>query len=108
MTQLLGSGFTHWCSSLLTERKPMEARINVVLSKMAPSLNSKQLKHLSTVLRAVFSDSALFQRGSDNEVILTSFLTAKQVEGCSPKTIKYYRNTLVMMNEVLDKPYVQR
>ena len=85
----------------------MEARINIVLNKMAPFLNSKQLKHLSTVLRVVLSDDALFQRDSDNEAILASYLTARRVEGCSPKTIEYYRNTLVMMNGVLDKPYAQ-
>ncbi|MCH4858155.1 tyrosine-type recombinase/integrase [Bifidobacterium pseudocatenulatum] len=39
--------------------------------------------------------------------LLTLFLTAKEVEGCSPKTIAYYESTLQHMTKALAKPYTR-
>ena len=38
---------------------------------------------------------------------MTLFLTAKEVEGCSPKTISYYESTLRHMTDTVAKPYTQ-
>lgn len=37
--------------------------------------------------------------------LLKLFLTAKEIEGCSPRTIAYYRTTLAHMAQALAKPY---
>ena len=39
--------------------------------------------------------------------LLKLFLTAKEIEGCSPRTIAYYRTTLAHMTQALAKPYTQ-
>lgn len=39
--------------------------------------------------------------------LLESFLIAKEVEGCSPKTLAYYESTISKMNAALAKPYTQ-
>ena len=39
--------------------------------------------------------------------LLKLLLTAKEIEGCSPKTIAYYRTTLAHMTQALAKPYTQ-
>ena len=38
-----------------------------------------------------------------NDELLTLFLSAKQVEGCSERSLKYYRTTLSKMNEKINK-----
>lgn len=85
----------------------MEAKIELIMNQMQASLNSTQLKRLASILKTVLVGEEMKKNACDCSQLLNSFLTAKRVEGCSPKTIEYYRNTLAMMNDVLDKSYTQ-
>lgn len=85
----------------------METTINTILSQMQALLTSRQLKRLTEVLHSQLKDHNSISNHDTPDDILPSFLTAKEVEGCSPKTLEYYRNTLSMMNDVLSKPYTQ-
>lgn len=80
----------------------METTINTVLIQMQPILTCDQLKCLGDVLRRAFS---LQERDDTN--LLTLFLTAKEVEGCSPRTISYYESTIKHMVDSVAKPYTQ-
>ena len=84
----------------------MEAIINTVLAQMQPLLNGHQLKQLAITLRAAFEHDKQPPK-EDPADLLALFLTAKEVEGCSPKTIAYYRTTLEHMTEAVAKPYTQ-
>ena len=84
----------------------MEAIINTVLAQMQPLLNGRQLKQLAITLRAAFEHDKQPPK-EDSADLLALFLTAKEVEGCSPKTIAYYRTTLEHMTEAVAKPYTQ-
>jgi site-specific recombinase XerD len=84
----------------------MDAIINTALAQMQPLLNGHQLKHLTITLRAAFEHDKQPPR-EDPADLLDLFLTAKEVEGCSPKTIAYYRTTLEHMTETVAKPYTQ-
>lgn len=42
-----------------------------------------------------------------NSSLLGLFLTAKEVEGCSPRTIAYYESTLKHMDSSVGQPYTQ-
>lgn len=42
-----------------------------------------------------------------NEELLTNFLSAKQVEGCSTRSIGYYKSTLENLIKILEKPLNQ-
>lgn len=79
----------------------MESLINTVLSEMQPVLKAHQLKQLANVLRSTLKPSSTPIRRD----LLPLFLTAKEVEGCSPKTIRYYESTLVHLSKSLGKPY---
>lgn len=83
----------------------MEAKINAILLQMQPTLTPLQLQELSKVLR-FFLDG---QEGAENteDDLLALFLTAKEVEGCSSKTLAYYESTISKMNAALAKPYTQ-
>lgn len=81
----------------------MEAMINYVLLEMQPFLESHQLKRLSSALRSAFD----LKQSSAAQDLLGLFLIAKEVEGCSSKTIAYYESTLRRMTDVIAKPYTQ-
>lgn len=81
----------------------MEFVINSVLAEMQAVLNPHQLKRLASVLRQSLDSKQL---ESDKD-LLALFLTAKEVEGCSPKTIEYYENTLSHMTAAISKPCSQ-
>ena len=80
----------------------METTINLVLAQMQPMLDCSQLKRLGEVLRI-----ALSPRQTGEGDLLHQFLTAKEVEGCSPRTITYYESTIRHMADTVAKPYAQ-
>lgn len=41
----------------------------------------------------------------DNESALNLFISSKNVEGCSAKSLKYYKTTLISLLEKINKPY---
>ena len=41
----------------------------------------------------------------DNESALNLFISSKNVEGCSTKSLKYYKTTLISLLEKINKPY---
>ena len=40
---------------------------------------------------------------NDNPKLIDSFISAKRIEGCSEKTLKYYRTTIETMEIAIDK-----
>lgn len=81
----------------------MEATINAVLLEMQAILKPYQLKRLASTLKQALGS----KHPESNQDLLSLFLTAKEVEGCSPKTIAYYEATLRNMSKTLAKPYTQ-
>lgn len=81
----------------------MEAVINTVLAEMQAILEPHQLKRLADTLRQTLG----LRQPESSQDLLALFLTAKGVEGCSPKTIEYYEATLRHMDKSLAKPYTQ-
>ena len=82
----------------------METAINNVLAQMQSILDASQLKHLAEVLRIALLSA---QHVPAPRNLLTLFLPAKEVEGCSSKTISYYESTLRHMTDTVAKPYTQ-
>ena len=82
----------------------MESAVLSILDQMQHILTPSQFKQLGNVLRAT-----LCERGAEasNDGLPALFIAAKQVEGCSRKTLDYYQSTLAMMTASLDKPYTQ-
>lgn len=72
----------------------MEERIVIVLNEMAEYLSITQMKKLQEVIINTFAENVLDKSEIPNEDFLKMFLDAKQVEGCSGRTIKYYRTTI--------------
>ena len=83
--------------------------INEVMQEMLGSLNNAQLERLQEVLEHVLFNKEITEKeketdaGATNEQLLDSFLSAKRIEGCSEKSLTYYRSTIETMNGKLDK-----
>lgn len=72
----------------------MEERIVVVLNEMSEYLSLSQMKKLQEVMLREFSSNVRDSTEISNSEYLSRFLEAKKVEGCSARTIQYYRSTM--------------
>ncbi len=72
----------------------MEEKIVKVLNEMAEYLSVSQMKKLQEVILSTFADNAPDKLEISNEEFLKMFLDAKKIEGCSDRTINYYRVTI--------------
>ena len=78
--------------------------IEDILRRMSKTLSCRQLKTLKAELKAVQGMQTVC---NDDNDLLTLFLTAKEVEGCSSKTLAYYESTINKMSAAIEKPYTQ-
>lgn len=82
--------------------------ITNIQNQMKPFLNQGQFLKLTKTLLSCFKDvqivsnECIFSEKS-NADLLQLFLSAKQVEGCSKKTLVYYKSTIEKMFEKVDK-----
>lgn len=84
-----------------------EMLIAEISSKMTAILTCQQLKQLNDVLKTtLLHEKQVFMTSESND-LLSAFLTAKEVEGCSPKTLVYYETTIQKMIDKVNKPFSQ-
>lgn len=77
----------------------MKAKLmNQVLLAMSQTLGSQQIERLKDVLEVTFKNVEFIEKTeSSNETdleMVSTFLSAKRVEGCSDKSMRYYESTL--------------
>ena len=72
----------------------MEERIVIVLNEMSEYLSIPQMKKLQEVIIKTFSENEASKKDISNDEFLKMFLDAKRIEGCSERTIKYYKTTV--------------
>lgn len=70
----------------------MEEKIVKVLNVMSEYLSIAQMKKLQEVILQTFAENEAEKTEIANDKFLEMFLDAKTIEGCSERTIKYYRN----------------
>ena len=87
-----------------------EQFINEIANAMSEVLSFEQMAELNGILLQVISRYELVDNGEkvkedakNNNRILEIFLSAKQVEGCSIKTIKYYEATIRQLYKKMPK-----
>jgi len=88
-----------------------EQLITEILQGMLPFLNNQQCEHLQNVLRNTFDDYVVEisccttpkSKEKDDFSLLEKFISAKRVEGCSEKTLNYYRKTIIAMLKTVQK-----
>lgn len=78
-----------------------------VIQEMIPYLNNMQIEKLQEILKNKFNDYELTENSKQiktaNINYVGLFLSAKRVEGCSDKSLKYYKATIECMLSTLQK-----
>lgn len=82
--------------------------INDVLQHMLQYLDNVQIRKLQEVLEYSLFDYEITrsldsEEEDDNQKLITMFIAAKRIEGCSEKTLQYYRKTIEASVESVDK-----
>lgn len=72
----------------------MEEKVVKIINEMAEYLSVSQMKKLQEVLLKTFSEQESTKMEISNYEYLQLFLEAKRIEGCSERTIQYYRTTI--------------
>ena len=78
-----------------------------IVQQMLPHLDNVQLQKLQEVLEHSLYNCEISgkvtEAEDDSQKLIDSFVYAKRIEGCSEKTLKYYRTTIEAMTEAIDK-----
>ncbi len=78
-----------------------------IVQQMLPYLDNAQLHKLQEILEHSLFEYEIAGRTieteDDSQELINSFVYAKRIEGCSEKTLKYYRTTIEAMTEAIDK-----
>lgn len=82
--------------------------ISEVMQQMLPHLDNAQMQQLQKVLENTLFDCKITAQTekkdtNDNPKLIDAFVSAKRIEGCSEKTLKYYRTTIETMVASTDK-----
>lgn len=82
----------------------MEEKIVLTINEMAEVLDLSQLKKLQEVLLKNFADNASAKSEISNFEYLKLFINAKSIEGCSERTTKYYKDTIINFFSAVNHP----
>lgn len=84
--------------------------VNEVLQQMLQCMDNAQIKHLEKVLKhTLFYYDVQRNDSTDNKESVdleTAFIAAKRIEGCSEKTLRYYKKTIDTMLERIGKEII--
>ena len=91
-----------------------EDLITKIMQSMLPCLNNAQAEKLKEVLEYSLygleigvTDNTLETSDNTNETLMNAFLSAKRIEGCSEKSLKYYQKTIETMLDGINKSIQQ-
>lgn len=82
----------------------MEEKLVRILNEMAEYLSIAQMKKLQEVLLKNLSEAETEKTEIPNTEYLKMFLDAKKIEGCSERTLQYYRVTVERMLGTITTP----
>lgn len=82
----------------------MEEKLVAILNEMSECLSISQMKKLQEVLLKNLAENTNTATEVSNDQYLQKFLEAKRIEGCSERTLQYYRVTVEKLLESITSP----
>ena len=82
----------------------MDDKFVEIINEMAEVLNAAQLKRLQEVMLKHLVEREPRKKRISNKEYLAKFLEAKKMEGCSERTIKYYKVTVEQLLGKIIRP----
>ena len=77
-----------------------------IVQQMLPHLDNLQLQKLQEILEHSLYNCEISEKVNeeedDSQKLIDLFVYAKRIEGCSEKTLKYYRTTIEAMTEAIN------
>ena len=96
---------------VLIHRTMKEELIKTIIQKMGRSLDYHQQSLLRDTLheclceaQITFPEETNLSAEEDNNILVEAFISAKKIEGCSEKTLKYYQSSIHFLLESIRKP----
>jgi len=85
--------------------------INEIEQAMLNVLDNEQLSQLRKVLNYTFRNVSVTEKEplnaeGNNQTLIENFISAKKVEGCSDKSISYYKSTIINALKKIEKEVV--
>lgn len=85
-----------------------QSLINDVIQEMLPYLNNSQTEKLQSVMQHILFEYEVSESNNDDskeeQNYVELFISAKKIEGCSEKSLKYYEATInAMINDINKK-----
>ena len=82
---------------------------NSIIQQMLSVLDNAQLKQLKKAIEITLSDYDIVKSENSNstendDMVVEKFIAAKRVEGCSEKSLHYYKSTISIMLSKVKKP----
>ena len=86
-----------------------EEIVNSIIQQMLSVLDNAQLKILKKAIEITLSEYDIAKSDSSNrtekdDMVVEKFISAKRVEGCSEKSLNYYKSTISIMLGKVKKP----
>lgn len=82
----------------------MEEKLVNILNEMAEYLSISQMKKLQEVLLKNMKEQEESNSETSNYDYLKMFIAAKKIEGCSDRTVTYYKSTVEHLLKCIDTP----
>ena len=79
---------------------------NDIIQKTLSFLDNEQIEALTKIIENAFIDYDVVEKANINQSeqdYVQLFLSSKRIEGCSEKTLKYYKDTIQLMIENINK-----
>lgn len=87
--------------------KEIQQQMSAVLNNAQKEKLKKVLEHCFYAIEITKIDETKFPKVKSNIELKNAFISAKKVEGCSERSLKYYSSTLDNAMKVLTKPFNQ-
>ena len=89
----------------------IDSLINEIEQAMLNVLDNEQLGQLRKVLNYTFRNVCVTEKEplnaeGNNQALIENFIAAKKVEGCSDKSISYYKSTIINALKKIEKEVV--
>lgn len=89
----------------MNKNEIIELLTNELLYMINENMKDKAKEKINFIVDKIINLEQKFIRPKDNEEALKLFIDAKRIEGCSERSLNYYKTTLMLVLKTINKDY---